>query len=153
MPLTSKQAFKTGFLLKCAEEGLTVEEAHTRVKHAIYTIKNTQGLTKEAVLPALLAAAYGAGNLGINAVKNIAWPVLSTAGTIGTGALLAGSAGAGYTAAKLHGGSEGVLDEAKQDEIIGEYERLAEEARRRTKLKKIQEQTGRRIVALTPSVE
>jgi hypothetical protein len=48
--------------------------------------------------------------------------------------------------------SRNMLEEAKQDEVVDEYVRLAEEAKRRATLKRIQAQTGQRIVPLSPSL-
>jgi hypothetical protein len=79
--------------------------------------------------------------------------MLSTGLAAGVGIPIAGGAAAGYTAAKLSSPGDNPVENAKREEIMGEYERLADEARRRTRLKKLQAMTGRRVIALTPKEE
>lgn len=147
MPLNAEQAFKVGFLMKCAEAGLTIEETRERVKEAILHVKRT---IKTALDPIGGAIGLGTDALGWGA-KQIP-SLMSLGGAAAIGLPIAAGAGTGYLAAKLNSGNGGdMVDDAKQDEIVGEYERLAEEARRRARIKQIQEQTGRRILALTPS--
>jgi hypothetical protein len=130
MPLSNEQIFKVGFLMKCAEQGLTIEETHTRIKVALAHIK-------QAFLGPIGAAAS-------------ALTPLAAAGAIGLPILAGGTTG--YLAAKATGADgKSMVDEAKKDEIAAEYKRLAEEAKRRTKIKQIQNATGQRIIALTPS--
>lgn len=153
MQPTPEQIIKIGFLLKCAEDGLTIEETHARVKAAISMLKEG---SPAGIIGAIMSGVYGAGKDVVNtAGKAIsAVPALAELGlTVGLGApIVAGGAG-GYAAAKLTGDNDKrVLEEAKQDEVASEYERLAEEARRRTLLKRIQAQTGRRILPLSPSL-
>ena len=124
MALTEEQQFKVGFLQRCAEEGLSIEETKQRVKEALYVMRE-----KKAFFPELASAA---------GVASIAAPIIAGAGT-------------GYLAAKgFHSDNHDVVEEAKQDEVAGEYERLAEEARRRTRLRQLQSATGQRVIALTP---
>lgn len=149
MPLNDEQAFKVGFLLKCAEKGMTLKETHEQVKLAL-----TQ-LEKSAQQPWYMAPVTGATNLvsnvagaGIRAIPS----TLSLATTLAFLAPLGVGAFGGYGLAKLTGPSKGTaVDEAKKDEIVGEYERLAEEARRRARIKALQKLTGKRIIALSPS--
>ncbi len=159
MRLTTEQAFKVGFLAACAEEGLTLAETHARVKQAIAQVKqgkNVVGLEKQAALPAIAAALGSLANSTMNVGKGVIGTVpglLSTVGTIGVGAPVLAGAGGGYLAAKMvNNERKDVLEEAKQDEIVSEYERLAEEAKRRALLKRIQSETGRKIVPLSPSL-
>jgi uncharacterized protein YdbL (DUF1318 family) len=144
MALSQAQAFKIGFLMKCAEQGLTIEETHERVKEAITKLKmqkNANMITDP--LKFIGSKTWDAGK------------VLGSLGLAGAvGLPIVGGAGAGYLAAKAtQSDGTGLVEDAKQDEIVGEYERLAEEARRRARIKQIQESTGRRIVALTPSAQ
>jgi hypothetical protein len=159
MAISNEQAIKAGFLFRCAEEGLTREETHVRIKQAIAQLKansNVRGMQKEAWLPAILgglaALSGGALSLGGKALSTV--PALASLGTtIGIAAPVIAGAGTGYLAAKLTGGTnKDGLEEAKQDEIVNEYERLADEAKRRAVLKRIQAQTGKRIVPLSPSL-
>ncbi len=144
MELTDKQKFKAGVLLKCASEGLTIEQTHAKVKQLIQMQKQALGVLD---IPArLLSAAGGIAGSTIRAAP----AALSTAATIGIAAPVAAGLAGGYGLAKATNPDKHVIDDLKQDEIVGEYERLADEAKRRSRIKKLQEQTGRRIIALTP---
>jgi hypothetical protein len=152
MPLTHEQAFKVGFLKKCAEDGLTLEETKQRVKFAVRALKERG--EKTAVWPLITGAGGlavgGASRLG-SAALSAAPSLMSTLGTLGIVAPIIAGAGTGYLAAKgTNPDGKGAVEDAKQDEITGEYERLAEEARRRARLKRLQAETGRRVIALTP---
>jgi hypothetical protein len=148
MPLTEEQAFKVGFLKHCAEAGLTMEETKQRVKLAIHQLHE-----KQALLPLIAGLGGGAAWLGDKALSlgsALTPPLISGLTMAGIAApVLAGGLG-GLALAKATGGGKEIVDDAKQDEIIGEYERLADEARRRTRLKQLQSATGRRVIALTP---
>lgn len=155
MQPTPEQAFKIGFLTRCAEEGLTIKEAHIRVKEAIKQAKE-KGLTKQALLPGLAGLGALAGGLGYGGAKllgAVTPAALTTAAVLGIGTpVLAGALG-GYGAAKTLGSQDSnMLENAKRDEIIAEYERLADEAKKRTKVKTLQNLTGRRVIPLTPSL-
>jgi hypothetical protein len=129
MPLTPAQAFKIGFLQHCAERGYSMEETHSLVKQAIQHKKSA----------------------GIKDLWDVATGLASTGAIAGLAAPVALGAAGGYTAAKLPSMTDkNLVEEAKQDEIVGEYERLADEARRRARLKRLQQETGRRVIALTP---
>lgn len=152
MPLTDDQAFKVGFLYKCAQLGLTIDETHDRIKQAISTIKSRQ---KTASVPWWAFPFAYMGGKAMELGGQVAGAIPGAASLAATGAIaapvLAGGAG-GYLAAKATtGDGKSLVDDAKQDEIVGEYERLADEARRRAKIKKIQDLTGRHIVALSPT--
>jgi hypothetical protein len=144
MPLTEKQTFKLGFLRKCAEDGLTTDETIQRVKLAIQQIKCKN--EKQAFWGGALAAGGMVGSKLLGMVPGLA----SMAGTAAVVAPVAAGAGAGYLAAKATNSDKSIVEDAKQDEVIGEYARLAEEARRRTRLKQLQQATGQRVIALTP---
>ena len=158
MSLTPEQAFKVGFLYQCAQEGLTREETHTRVKEAIAQAKAKRGLLgmeKEAALPLVLSGlgALAGGALSLIGRGVSAVPAALSAGTaLGVGVPVAAGASTGYLAAKLTG-NEGkhLVEDAKREEVMGEYERLADEARRRARIKRLQARTGRRVIPLTPS--
>jgi len=142
---------------------MTMQETHATIKKAISQLKEKQNIAaveKEALFPAALASAIGAGGAMLDRGTRIVGTglgylpaIASTGGILGIGAPVAAGAGTGYLAAKLtHGAGLEAVEEAKQDEIMGEYERLAEEAKRRALLKRVQSQTGRRIVPLSPSL-
>jgi len=156
MQMTPELAFKAGFLLRCAEEGLTLEETHQRVKQALAQAQSGKlSLEKQAFWPALTSLGVmgsNAANLAGRAVP-AATGLLSLGTGVAIGAPLVAGAGTGYLAAQLSRNTHRQgLEEAKQDEIIDEYDRLADEAKRRALLKRIQAQTGKRIVPLSPSL-
>ena len=68
--MTAKDAFKTGFLMRCAAEGLTLAETHARVKQAgAWDALKTLGpgaLITGLVAPPVIGAGLGytAGRLG-----------------------------------------------------------------------------------------
>lgn len=112
MAMTPQEAFKFGFLLRCAEEGLSPDEIADRVQF---------GLAKQAELGKIVGGiASGVTNLGL----------LGLAGSAGIGA------GGGYMAAKL---TEPDADpaEAKQQEMITAYRLYAEEMARNTKRRRM----------------
>lgn len=157
MPLSKQQTFKYGFLLYCAENGLSLSETHQLVKNAIVQIQDSK-MTKQAnpLLAALLSGGVAAGktitDLGTKGLSMLPG-LASTGAAIGIGAPLAAGAGTGYLAAKLTNSNKAdALEEVKQDEILDEYERLTDEAKRRAMIKRIQAQTGRRITPLSPSL-
>lgn len=140
MALTEKQAFKVGFLLRCADEGLTIEETHQRVKQAIDKYANP------------LAALAGAGTVLGGLAKHVL-PFGAESGlALGIGAPVAAGAGLGYMAAKMRHPGEEVLDQAKRDEVIGEYERLADEAQRKARAKRLANATGQNVSIMAPSI-
>jgi hypothetical protein len=139
MPLTDEQAFKVGFLKKCAEDGLTIDETKQRVKLAIHVLQKAK--EKQAIFGLETAQELAGKGLGLATTTA---PLLLLGGPMAAGGL------AGYAAAKGLHGNKDVVEEAKGDEIVGEYERLADEARRRARLKQLQALTGRRVVALSP---
>jgi hypothetical protein len=116
--MTDLEAFKFGFLLRCADEGLTAEQVQARIKLAAG--------------PAVAAAATGAG-LGLakpalGLTKNLAGlsMLLGGAGLAGAAGL---GAGGGYLAAKA---TEPDMDaeDAKMQELIAAYRQQADQARR-----------------------
>lgn len=135
MPLTEKQAFKVGFLLRCADEGLTMEETHARVKAALAKQANPLITGAGKMIGGLASLVPGAASL--LAAGSIAAP-------------LAVGAGGGYLASKMTQPGDEVLDQAKRDEVIGEYERLADEARRKAKAKRLANTTGQHVTIMAP---
>jgi hypothetical protein len=123
MPLTSKQAFKVGFLYRCAEEGLSKEATEKRV---------AVSYEKQAIIPLLGQAA---GVTGYAARLLTLAPLLGI-GAAGLGGHLVGS-GLGKLQAEATSGSlpsDRVPEEVKRlrhAEILGEYARQTREAKRR----------------------
>jgi hypothetical protein len=122
--MTPREGFKYGFLLRCAEEGLTVKEAEARA--AI-------GLEKRGEWDLLGDIGKGiTGSLGgiIAGAPSLAGRALGSGiGMAGIGAAGAGALG-GYGLAKMQ---EGDIDpqEVQREELISAYRTQAELARRR----------------------
>lgn len=150
MPLTPEEAFKVGFLLRCADEGLTPDETAERVKRA-------SAMEKAAfpfVTPLVTALGSGVAS-GITSLPGkalgVAGAVLPAAAIAATATPALAGAGAGYLAARATSSDNDDLEQAKQDEIEGEYYRLAQEARRNAARKKLQARLGRKVTLLSPS--
>ncbi len=153
--MTEKEAFKFAFLLECVSKGMTQSEIHNRIKQAKAELAGT-AIEKEAAMPWALGAAGNLVGKGVSGVTNILKYILPQAVNVGlAGAIglpILGGGALGYTAAKLTGGGgANAVEDAKKDETISEYDRLSEEAKRRSKIKALQQLTGRRIIALTPN--
>ena len=117
--LTNAEAFKVGFLSRCVEEGLSIEEAHGRVKMAVDKLA---GLTD---LPGKFL--------------DLLRPVISTG--LGYGmpdALVAPQirgGSAGYTAGKMADVDDTDVGEIKKQELKSEYNRLAKKLVRDKKVR------------------
>jgi hypothetical protein len=119
--MTPREAFKYAFLLRCAEEGLTVEQAQERA---------ALGLEKRGFIGDLMS---GIGSGLVGAVTGAPGALLTTAKytvPLGLGAMALGGAGLGYGAAKLQ---EGDIDpeEVQREELISAYRTQADLARRK----------------------
>lgn len=117
MSLTQRQAFKFGFLMRCADEGLTAEETLERVKTAA-ALAHGEPLIKEALIPEALNILYKGGLLGL------------------AGGALAG-AGGGYMLAKATD-KEVDPEEQKVNELIAAYRRNAARAEQMRKARQRQ---------------
>jgi hypothetical protein len=126
--MTPREGFKYGFLLRCAEEGLTAAEAEARA---------ARGLAKRADFNPFEHAFKG----GLNAIGNAITGVPAAAGQL-AGSVLSSGAAAGGIAAALGGAGigaglaklqEGDVDpeEIQREELIATYRAQAELARRR----------------------
>jgi len=87
MDVTNKEAFRLGFLTRCAEEGLTGDALQTRIKQA-FTAPTSYAVPALAVLGGLALASGQGGSLGVIAGLPAA-------------AGLAGGAALGYGTAKM----------------------------------------------------
>lgn len=119
--LTTREAFKAGFLLRCAEEGLSGPAAADRMRKAAGLL-DKQGLFGLPSAGDAASAAGGLGNLAMTA--GIAAPVLA-------------GAGAGYLA---HRATSTDVDEedVRKRELIEElrhYTRRAREQQKRRTLR------------------
>lgn len=129
--ISEKDAFKLGFLARCAEERLIGEALETRIKKAA---------EKRSYLPVLAALAgagalgYGAGSGVLNGMGNLLsgyGTLLGTAGAAG----LAGGAGVGYGLA--HATTPRISDdEIRAQELAQTYRIYADRARAKNKQKK-----------------
>ena len=130
--MTTRETFKAAFLARCAEEGLTIDETKRRVQNT---------MKKIAAWPMLAALTRTGGNV----VSSVAPVALTTAILAGLGIpILAGAAG-GHTLAKTTGDYKSDdlttdkmnVYEARADEIIAEYKRLAEDAKKYNVIKSL----------------
>lgn len=119
--LTRQDSFRLGFLLRCAEEGCTIQEVQDRVKLASALLEKRafdSGVDGKDVM-----------STGWNAIKTMATlPLHLSLYGIGAGAGL-GAIG-GYGLAKLQN-SDIDPEEAKRHELMAAYKLQAEMARRR----------------------
>lgn len=129
--MTPREGFKYGFLLRCAEEGLTAREAEARA---------ARGLEKRA------AGFWGslAGSLG-SGIANTATNVITGTPAFGAkwlgaglGAAALGAGAGGYALGKLR---EGEIDpeEVQREELIAAYRTQAELARRKAIMDAVQQ--------------
>jgi hypothetical protein len=121
MDVTAKEAFRLGFLARCAEEGLTGDHLEARIKSAAE--KKSWWWT----IPAAGAATLAGGSLLRGGIHDAVSGAGTLAGLIPAGGLLAG-AGLGYGAAKL---TEPNItdDDIKSQELADTYRIYAEKAR------------------------
>lgn len=170
--MSAVTSFKVAFLSRCAEEGLTLEQIHERVKTAVAKAEAKYGQVKEAGVGKGIAAGLGLGLPSAAAIWK-AWPNIGTGFTswlagadpataaaagvmapkegekgwtwplVGLG--LAGLAGTGLAAGKyLATSQEDPLaeEEIKNRELINEYKRLADRTRMAAKRRKLLEGKG-----------
>ena len=110
--MNSHEAFKIGFLCRCADEGLTPEQTAVRIKQAA-TLPKQAGWLKDIFSP----AAWTARRLGQLAIAGP--PALVVLG--------------GYALSKAKEDTFDV-DEAKRDEELTEYQRAIDQLARSQRL-------------------
>jgi hypothetical protein len=120
--LTEREAFKVGFLRKCADDGLTVGETADLAKTTAAQIKaaGIQDLLMKPYNTAMDVAGHGLQRLG----------TLGIAGLIGGPALLGGAAGLGLS--KLMDSDDTDVKTVKKQELIDEYRRQVRRLKART---------------------
>jgi hypothetical protein len=125
MEMSEKEAFRLGFLTRCAEEGLTGPALQERMKIAA---------EKKAIAEYLIPGALALGGLGL--ARGIAGPEL-TGTMIGLPAAagLAGGAALGYGAAKVTE-PDISADDIKAQELADTYRVYAAKARANRKAQK-----------------
>ena len=125
--LTPRESFKVGFLRRCANEGLTIEETHDRVKQANDTIKS-------AGIQDFLTRPY---NTAWDIVGGVGQEVGTTAKNVALlaalGIPLAGGYGLGRGAAAITDVGEENIEAVKKKELIREYKLQAAKVRSRNK--------------------
>jgi hypothetical protein len=105
--MTPKEAFKIGFLEKCAEAALSPEETLARIKHAQFMVKSGLGETLVNFLSNLFSTAWPAAL--------VVPPVAGLAG----GAMLAQAQNDDYQE-----------EEAQRRELVGAYDRAVSKLER-----------------------
>jgi len=139
--MTSRQAFKVAFLMRCADEGLTSEQILGRVKTAL-ALMEKKAWNPLANWGFLGGAAAGSGGGPASAATGGAFGHAVQQDPIGMArgafvlplALAAGAGGLGGMALAKMKQDPLVIEEAKADEEIGELTRLADRARRAKQL-------------------
>jgi len=113
MSLTNRQAFKFGFLLRCADEGLSREETEQRINLGIQKLAGILGDAVNTGTDLAKFVALKAPFVGLGAVTGIG----------GLGGLLAAKATEGDVDA----------DDYKKQELISRYTMLAQQAKDRAR--------------------
>lgn len=144
MDISAKDAFRLGFLTRCAEEGLTGEALTGRI-HAVEHAEKTAGVARWAIPGGIgaglmwLASQSGKNTAeAARAATNAAGGLARAAGTVGAGAAglgLLGGGALGYGAAKMTE-PEITDDDIKQQELAETYRIYAERARAKQKARK-----------------
>ena len=114
--MTEKEAFKIGFLLKCAEDGLTVDQVESRIQQRASSIK------KEAGGWDLAKSVLGGGiNLAGKVLDKAFWPAVIAPPLLG----IAGAYGLSRAQDDTYD-----VDEAKKREEIAAYRRAIDQLNR-----------------------
>lgn len=115
--VSSEEAFKAGFLMRCLDEGLDDNQIQDRIQFGLTLEKQgVYGIPVGAIASGLGQGAIGAA-IGL---------------PIAAGAL------SGYTAAKATSSVDNDIDALKEQELLDTYNFLADDAERRAKLKRKQ---------------
>jgi hypothetical protein len=123
------EAFKVAFLMRCADEGLSIEQTHQRVKTALAKARSEKRAFIGSTLSGIGDLAGGLAQWGKPLMlTGLALPV--AAGVMG-GKILADAKKDPMT-----------VDEAKTDEELSEIQRLTDRARRLKQLRAAQSQIG-----------
>ena len=114
--MNPKEAFKVGFLHKCAEDGLTPAQTFKRARTAT-TMMKTSGALSE-----ILRGLFGAGGSAASGAWRVGAP-LALLGPPAAGAL------GGYGLSQL-GEETFDAEEAKKRELVSAYERASQQLER-----------------------
>ncbi len=129
MPLTPQEAFKVGFLAKCAEDGLTPDQMLARVKQAHDLFE------KRAFIGDMLGSAAGAAGGLAKGLAGYGVPLALAAPPI-LGAL------GGYGLAKATDVDDTDVDAIKNRELVEEMRRQAEKLRRQRDIRLYKQERG-----------
>jgi hypothetical protein len=115
--LSPREAFKFGFMLRCADENLTEEQTRERIKVAFANMQKTAWINPFPAIGQTAKAVY---------------PLIKGLGLLGIGGAAAAGGLGGYGLAKM---TEKDVDpeEIKRQELIAAYQQQANEIRRRAK--------------------
>lgn len=146
--LTSREAFKVGFLSRCVEEGVAPEDIGAVVEKTAASLDATvTSLDKQAGPLSDLLRAPGAL---LDLAGRVAGPAIGVIGGYGVPAAiaapLAAGAGAGYFAAKSSDVSDEDVEAIRMRELVEEYRRQSEKVERDERVRKYRKkrkQTGR----------
>lgn len=147
--MDSLTAFKAAFLNRCAEEGLTLDQVHERVKTALAQAEEKYGekqAEEKSWFPSLgggtaLGWLLGKGDLGAAGAGTVAgalMPYAIPAVGLGTAALAGGGLMLGKHLAEA-GEDPMAAEEIKARELIGEYKRLSDKARLAARQRRLRE--------------
>lgn len=147
--MTPRQAFKVAFLMRCADEGLTSEQIHQRVKTALSTMEKKALLDNVpwgGAIGAWLGNKHVGGTAGTLGGAAVGDAVSKDPVGVARGAFLLPlglAAGTGIIGGKLLAEAQKdplTVDEAQTDEELAELERLTDRSRR---MKQLQTQQSR----------
>lgn len=116
-PENDKVGFKAGFLARCSEQGLSMQQVESRVDEALLQIKRASLWEGAKTMGGAAGTAWAATT---PAAKNLWWALSRSLLPVG-----ATGAAAGYGLAKMTDVDETDVDEAKKRELIDEYRRQA----------------------------
>jgi hypothetical protein len=122
--MTPREGFKYGFLLRCAEEGLTAEQAEVRAACGLE--KRANGFLMDMAKDIGKKVISTAGDV----ITGVPTWALTTGVPIGLGAAALGAGGIGYGIGKMR---EGDIDpqDVQREELIATYNTQADLARRK----------------------
>jgi hypothetical protein len=123
MPLATKDAFKLGFLTRCADECLSAEDTAERIHRGAV-------MQKQAVAGVAAGAGLGAAGAakGLSSLAKTLWSLGGTGLLAGAG-ISAGVGGAGGLLAAKMTERDVDADEYKKRELIQQYQEFAQRAR------------------------
>lgn len=124
--MTAKEQFRVGFLMRCAEEGCTVDDIRQRVKYAATLAPAAGGFLTGGGLAAGLGTGEAAKQLPSLVGDYFKSPIATAAAMIAAGAGAGGLAGAGLGAMTS---SDVNPEELKQKELLQAYKAQADRLR------------------------